>query len=244
MDVSIRQVASLVGTTSRTLRHYEAVGLVRPSRVAPGGMRYYDREALVRLQRVLLLRQSGMGLAAIAEAIDGGTSDVDALRAHVGRLRQQRARIERQIRAVERTIAASEEGATQMAEEMFEGFDGSQYREEVEQRWGRHAYARSQEWWKGLGDDGRRDFTAEQAAIADAWQHAAALGLATDDERVRALAERHVAWMAQAWGGVRPTRDQVVGLAEMYVADERFAANYGGPRGARYVRDVLLAHAG
>jgi hypothetical protein len=29
----------------------------------------------------------------------------------------------------------------------------------------------------------------------------------------------------------------------MYVADERFAANYGGPTGAAFVRDALAAHA-
>jgi len=33
----------------------------------------------------------------------------------------------------------------------------------------------------------------------------------------------------------------VRGLAEMYVADERFAANYGGVEGATFVRDALLA---
>ena len=38
-----------------------------------------------------------------------------------------------------------------MASDMFDGFDHTQYREEVEQRWGKQAYgARSDRWWRGL----------------------------------------------------------------------------------------------
>ena len=52
-DWSIQEVARLAGTTSRTLRHYDAVGLLPPSRVAANGYRHYDADALVRLQRCL-----------------------------------------------------------------------------------------------------------------------------------------------------------------------------------------------
>ena len=40
-----------------------------------------------------------------------------------------------------------------------------------------------------------------------------------------------------------PSADELAGLADMYVADERFAANYGGVEGATYVRDALIAYA-
>ena len=53
---SIQEVARLAGTTSRTLRHYDAIGLLTPARIGTGGYRYYDSAALVRLQRILLLR--------------------------------------------------------------------------------------------------------------------------------------------------------------------------------------------
>src|SRR6478735_804597 len=71
VDWSIQEVARLAGTTSRTLRHYDAVGLLPPSRVAANGYRHYDADALVRLQRILLLRDLGLGLPAIREALDG-----------------------------------------------------------------------------------------------------------------------------------------------------------------------------
>ncbi|HEV7741419.1 MAG TPA: MerR family DNA-binding transcriptional regulator, partial [Pseudolysinimonas sp.] len=51
MDWSIQDIARLAGTTSRTLRHYDDVGLVKPSRIGDNGYRYYDADALVKLQR-------------------------------------------------------------------------------------------------------------------------------------------------------------------------------------------------
>ena len=67
-DWSIQEIARLVGTTSRTLRHYDEIGLLPPARIAANGYRHYDEAALVRLQRILLLRELGLGLPAIAEA--------------------------------------------------------------------------------------------------------------------------------------------------------------------------------
>ena len=58
---SIQQIAKLAGTTSRTLRHYDEIGLLKPSRVGSNGYRYYDGAALLQLQRILLLRELGLG---------------------------------------------------------------------------------------------------------------------------------------------------------------------------------------
>ncbi len=73
-DWSIQEIARLAGTTSRTLRHYDDIGLLPPSRIAPNGYRHYDAAALVRLQRILLLRELGLGLPQIAEVLGPSTS--------------------------------------------------------------------------------------------------------------------------------------------------------------------------
>ncbi len=244
MDVSIAAVAKLTGTSSRTLRHYEDVGLLTPSRIGANRMRYYDTAAISRLQRSLLLRQLGLGLPAIGDALAHGDDDAVALGSHIELLRMERQRLDRQIVAVERTIAALGEGRPIMAEEMLDGFDHTQYRAEVEQRWGTPALERSDRWWRGLGKDGQQAFLAESKAIRQAWIAAHDAGALIDSDEGRALAARHIAWIGQAWGGVAPTAAQVTGLAEMYVADERFAANYRGADGAAYVRDALVAHVG
>ncbi len=238
VEYGIAEVARLAGTTSRTLRHYGDVGLLEPSRIGANGYRYYDTSALTRLQRILMLRQLGLGVATIAEVLDAA-DDTSALRAHLEWLRAESERLDRQIASVERTITSRERGVPIMADDMFDGFDHTQYKEEVEARWGAQAYADSDRWWRGLGPEGQRAFTDEHAAIAAQWSRLQAHGAPIDGEDAQALARRHHAWIAAGWGNRAPDADQLAGLADMYVADERFAANYGGTQGATYVRDAL-----
>jgi hypothetical protein len=132
-----------------------------------------------------------------------------------------------------------EKGVPIMADEMFDGFDHTQYKQEVEERWGAQAYADSDRWWRGLGPDGQQAFADEHVAIAAQWAQLQTAGAPLDGAEAQALARRHHAWIAAGWGNKSPDADQLAGLAEMYVADERFAANYGGVPGATYVRDAL-----
>ncbi len=113
---------------------------------------------------------------------------------------------------------------------------------EVIERWGQKAYDIANSWWSGLDASARNDFLRESSDLSAAWIQAAAT-VAVDSDEVRALVLRHSQWITRAWGGVEPTREQLVGLGDMYVADERFAANYGGDEGARFVRDALALHA-
>lgn len=238
VEYGIAEVARLAGTTSRTLRHYADVGLLEPSRIGANGYRHYDTAGLVRLQRILMLRELGLGLAAIGEVLDA-TDDTSALRAHLHWLRAESERLDRQIASVERTITSIEQEARIMAEDMFDGFDHTQYKDEVEQRWGAQAYADSDRWWRGLAAQDRKAFVDEAVAIAAAWAQLRSAGVPVDSAQAQALARRHRAWITAGWGNRRPSADQLVGLADMYVADARFAANYGGVEGATYVRDAL-----
>lgn len=252
MDWSIQEIAKLAGTTSRTLRHYDDIGLVAPTRVAANGYRHYDERALVRLQRVLLLRELGLGLPQIADVLERETSEASALTAHLAWLRQEQDRLTRQIASVESTIDALRGGEELMADQMFDGFDHTRYKDEVEQRWGKDAYARSDAWWRGMSPEER---TAWQGRVADLqrdWVDAATRGESPDGEAAQDLARRHVEWLtgvpgtpASVPGG--DVKAYVTGLGEMYVADPRFGAHYataaGGSAGAEFVRDALRVYA-
>jgi len=243
MAHSIHEVARLTGVTSRTLRHYDHIGLVHPSSTRAGGIRYYDADALVRLQRVLLLRELGLGLPSIAEVLAGETRDVRALLAHREWLEQERQRLARQIASVEATIEALKGGEEPMAENMFDGFDHTQYKDEVEQRWGTDAYAKSDAWWRGMSDAEKAQWQAHVSRLGADWIAAAASGIAPDDDAAQELARRHVEWLADIPGTPGAVKEYVTGLGEMYVADPRFAANYGGAEGATFVRDALAVYA-
>lgn len=243
MDWSIQEIARLSGTTSRTLRHYDEIGLLPPSRVAANGYRHYDGDALARLQRILLLRDLGLGLPAIAEVLDGAHDNTTALVGHLNWLQQEKLRLDRQIRSVETTIEKLRGGGQLMAEDMFDGFGHTQYKAEVEERWGKEAYASGDRWYRSLTTEQRRSFQHEQKEIQRDYAAAFAAGESVDGGIVQAISKRHYDWIAIGWQGKRPTAEQFVGLGDMYVADERFGANYGGVDGATFVRDAMAAFA-
>ncbi|MER3390559.1 MAG: MerR family transcriptional regulator [Microcella sp.] len=243
MQWSIQEIARLAGVTSRTLRHYDDIGLLPPTSVGANGYRYYDEAALTRLQRILLLRELGLGLTAIGEVLAEQDDDLRALVRHVRWLEDERARIERQIASVTTTIRKREGGEELMAEEMLDGFDHTIYREEVEQRWGAEAYARSDRWWRELGAEGQEAFRAEAAAITAGLIEARASGAAVEDAATQALVARHYAWARAGWGGAPMSAEAYLGLGDMYVADDRFARHYGGLEAAQYLREAIRVYA-
>lgn len=246
MDYPITTVARLAGTTSRTLRHYGDVGLLEPSRVGANGYRFYDAPALVRLQRILLLRSLGLPIPAIRAALDDGdeAAPASALRAHLDHLRGEQQRLDRQIDAVLTTVEALERGEEPMPEKMFDGFDHTRYREEVEERWGHDAYARGDTWWRSRSDAEREAFGRDVAELNAGWTDAAARGVPPSGDEAQKLAGRHVAWLS-SMPGLPQDEDGALlpeyirGLGDMYVQDPRFAANYGGQGGAEFVRAAL-----
>jgi DNA-binding transcriptional MerR regulator len=245
---SIQQIAKIAGTTSRTLRHYGDIGLLPPSSTGHNGYRHYDRDSLVRLQRILLLRELGLGLPQIAEVLDREASQEDALTGHLAWLREEQTRLERQIVSVQLTIEALRGGERLMAEDMFDGFDHTQYKDEVEQRWGKKAYADSDRWWRGMSADEKSAWRKRAADLTLDWVAAAESGVAPDSPEATALARRHVEWLTGIPG--TPTavpggdaKAYVTHLGDMYVADDRFGANYGGAAGAEFVRAALRIYA-
>ncbi|WP_102193939.1 MerR family transcriptional regulator [Microbacterium aurantiacum] len=251
-DWSIQEIARLAGTTSRTLRHYDDIGLLAPSRIAHNGYRHYDEQALVRLQRILLLRELGLGLPQVREVLEKERGEASALETHLALLREEQSRLARQIASVESTINALKGGETLMAENMFDGFDHTQYKDEVEERWGRKAYADSDRWWRGMTDAERTAWQQRVSDLGRDWITAAESGIDPASADAQDVARRHVEWLTDVPGtpAAAPGGDAkayVIGLGEMYVADPRFGANYatsaGGTHGAEFVRDALRIYA-
>lgn len=130
-----------------------------------------------------------------------------------------------------------------MAEEMLDGFDHTRYKEEVEERWGKGAYAKGDAWWTSMSADEKAQWMANSASLGADWIAAAESGIAPESDEAQALARRHVEWLSSIPGTPGAVKEYVTGLGEMYVADDRFAKNYGGTAGATFVRDALKVYA-
>lgn len=230
------------GVTSRTLRHYDAIGLLAPARVAADGRRHYGRKELLRLQRILLLRELGVGLPAIGEALARVGSEAAVLRRHRDRLVGERDRLARLVRTVEDTIESIEGGADMAAETLFEGFEHAPYEAEARERWGDEAVDES---WRNLralrGEDAdlaRNGFQRVHAALAPLL----AEGVAVDDPRVQELIALHCRVLRLFW---EPSAEAYRTLGQVYVEDERFRRSIGGGNDAlvEYLRDGMAVYA-
>lgn len=248
MHWSIQDIARLSGTTSRTLRHYDDIELLKPSRVGTNGYRYYDEDALARLQRILLLRELGLGLPAISDVLAGQTHHADALLTHLHWLQKEKERLDRQIGAVETTIRKMKGKEQLMAEEMFDGFDHTEYKEEVEERWGKDAYAKSDAWFRSQTPQEKGEWKRRSDALAEAWTGAATSSVDPNSQEAQAIAQRHFDWLrsipgvpGSGAGGLK--KEYFIWMGQMYVDDPRFAANYGGQAGAEFVRDAMKFYA-
>ncbi|MFE3618067.1 MerR family transcriptional regulator, partial [Streptomyces anulatus] len=241
---SIQDLAKAAGTTSRTLRHYGQLGLLEPSRIGANGYRYYDQTSLVRLQRILLLRELGLGLPVIAEVLAGEQDTAGALRTHLELLRQQQDRVARQIESVSTTLHKTERGEPLMAAEVFDGFDHTEYKDEVTERWGKEAYESGDRWWRSMTETDKHAFFQTHLDIAADYGKARAAGLPADSDVAQAIVVRHRDWISGGTQGKPVTSEYLLGLGEMYVADPRFRKNYDvhGDGTAEYILEAFRAY--
>ena len=72
---TVKEIVKQTGVSVRTLHHYDAIGLLKPTAVTEAGYRMYDDEAVERLYLILLFREIGFPLKEISEILDAPDFD-------------------------------------------------------------------------------------------------------------------------------------------------------------------------
>lgn len=62
---TVKEVSEITGVSIRTLRYYDEIGLLKPTRLTEKGYRLYDRKALERLQEIMFFRELEIPLAVL-----------------------------------------------------------------------------------------------------------------------------------------------------------------------------------
>jgi len=235
--ISIRKLAEVAGTTSRTLRHYEQIGLLVPTLKSATGERFYSLEDMVLLQQILVLRELDMPLSQISEVLRNQADQLESLARHLEGLREKKKQISDQIATVELTIEKLERKETLMPEELYEGFREDPYAAEAQERWP-DQYAESQRRLKRLTKAEQQELfesgNQNHIELAELFK----AGSKAESDEVQSLIARHFKWLSAFW---TPNKDAYINLGEMYVADPRFAANYDkfAPGLAVFMRDAM-----
>lgn len=105
MEYTINKLSKLASISSRTLRYYDEIGLLKPLKINSSGYRVYGENELKRLQQILFLRQFGLELTTISKILDSDSfNTIQMLKTHLLLLKQQRNEIDSIINNVEKTI--------------------------------------------------------------------------------------------------------------------------------------------
>jgi DNA-binding transcriptional MerR regulator len=110
--LKIQEFAKRGGVSIRTLRHYDHLGLLKPSARSKSGYRLYEDADVKRLEQIIALRAFGLSLTDIGCALKRKSGLFDALRRQTGVLLEQRRLVSDALDAVgvaERTLAQQQE---------------------------------------------------------------------------------------------------------------------------------------
>ncbi len=252
MEYTVQKLARIAGISARTLRYYDEIGILKPTRINSSGYRIYGKAEVDRLQQILFYKELGVGLYRVREIIDSSSFDsLAALYEHRRQLLEKKAELEELINNVDQTIAAKEGGKTMSDNEKFAGFkqrmieeNEKKYGQEIREKYGDEIVYKSNEAWKGMSQEqyqeleelGKQVWKTLKAALADG-DPGGELGQKT--------AELHAKWLSISWG--QYSKEAHAGLAQMYVDDPRFTAYYDDnvQTGATiFLRDAILIYTG
>ena len=212
------------------------------------GYRLYSDADLACLQQVLFFKELGFGLGDIARIMHDPQFDrLEALRMQRRMLMDKSSQLILMAEAVDAAIDATEGGVRMDAKDMFEAFgdfDPKEYEKEAEERWGNtDAYKESARRTKRYSKEDWIEVRKETETVNEALAALLDAGVPADDPRAMDQAEQHRLNIDKRFYPV--SYEMHVGLAQMYIADPRFAANYEKirPGLAQYMHDAILANA-
>ena len=131
---TVNEVSKLTGVSVRTLHHYDAVGLLKPSEITGAGYRLYDDAALLRLQNILLFRELKFPLKEIGRILDCPDFDQnEALSQQIALLTLEHKRLGNLIRFAKKI---QKKGVNTMEFNVFDRSEIEEFKKEAAVRWG------------------------------------------------------------------------------------------------------------
>lgn len=247
MEYSIQELSRLSGVTTRTLRWYDEIGLLKPCRVAESGYRYYGTAEVGRLQEILFYRALGVELSQIRTCLDDPAHDrLETLRSHLTALEEEKQRLEGVIHSLRETIWTEERKKTMSDEKKFEAFkrrvveeNEASFGKEAREKYGDKDVDAAAAAVMHLTKEQYQEWAELDEEIRKRLGEAVGAGLAPETEEGKVIAALHKRWLGFAGGAYSVQRHR--GIAELYVLDERFTAYYDREVSgcARFLRDAI-----
>jgi len=251
MEYTVHKLGVLAGISTRTLRYYDEIGILKPSRINSSGYRIYGIEEVSRLQQILFYRELGVSLENIKHIVTSPTFDgANALKGHRVKLVEKKLQLDLLIANVDKTIALAEGRIKMEDKEKFIGFkenmintNEEKYGKEIRNKYGKDMIEKSNSQLRNMTQTKYDEVTELSEQIKSSLAEAFKNGDASSD-LAQKTADLHKRWLMFYWSEY--SKEAHAGIAQMYVEDERFKAYYDEkqPGTAAFLRDAILIYTG
>ena len=220
MKMLIKEFAEFTGVSVRTLHYYDEIGLLTPAYVDKlTGYRYYDKNSLLRMQEILFYRELDFSLKNIGEILSSPNyNKCEALKEQKHLLTLKKERLERLILAIDSAVKG---------ENIMRAFDNSEfenYKAEAKEKWGQTAaYKEHEEKSKNYSKQDWDALAEKMDNIMAEFAKGMGNGKTPDSAETQNLVKTLQNHISENY--YLCTNEILVGLGQMYVADERFKNN-------------------
>lgn len=249
MEYTIQKLSKLAGVSTRTLRYYDEIDILKPARINSSGYRIYGQKEVDRLQQIMFYRELDVKLATIKDILTSHTFEKkSALRQHRVELLAKRERLDLLIANVEKSIDYQEGKVNMMDKEKFDGFkqklvdeNEKKYGKEIREKYGDEAVNASNMSMMNMTKEQYEEFEKLSTDVIETFKKAYGTGDPAG-ELAQEGAELHRRWLTLTWG--KYSKEAHAGVSQMYVDDERFTKYYDQhqPGLAKFLRDAVYIY--
>lgn len=251
MEYTINKLANIAGISTRTIRYYDEIDLLKPCRISSSGYRIYGEKEIDILQQIMFYKSMDMKLSDIKNIISDPDFEVEkALEKHKEELIKRKEEIEELIITVEKTIKNKKGEIKLSNKQKFEGFkkekieeNEKKYGREIRNKYGEETVKQSNKKFMNLKEEDFEKMNNIEEELFDLLKVVLESNSieGEDGEKVYKL---HRQWLSFTWP--KYTKEAHIGLANMYLQDERFE-NYYDKRikngATKILRDCIVKYA-
>ena len=234
---TVKEVSRLAGVSVRTLHHYDAIGLLKPTRVTEAGYRLYDDAALKRLQSILFFRELQFPLQEIREILDSPDFDpMQAIAQQIQLLELKRQQLDKLISHARRIQTT---GVITMDFSPFDRREMEAYAAQAKAKWGKtDAY---REFEQKTAGQTKEDMHAAGAQLMDIFSEFGTIRhLSPTSPEAQALVAKLQSFITVHY--YTCTKQILRGLGQMYIAGDSMTENIdsaGGKGTADFVHKAI-----
>lgn len=225
MEMSVKELANLVGISVRTLHHYDEINLLNPSKISEADYRLYSEANLDRLQQILFFKELDFPLKKIKQILDDPSfNKQEALQLHKKMLMDKKNRIDQMIQTINQTTKHLKGEINMTNEEKFIGFDfnKNEYEQEAREKWGDETVEKANSRINSWTTEEKKSKEEEMNDIFR--KFAANREKLPDSEIAQSIVQRWYDYL-NSNSGCEYSLEVFDSIGNMYVTDERFTKN-------------------